>query len=244
MAKRSRPDPTDAPPAPAAEELNGAAPFDPNASVDQVDTRYLETLVGYNARRAALTVIGLFVPRMAEYGLRPVDFSILSVIRHNPGITSKQLCSALNLLPPNLVGKIATLDQRGLLLRHPHLLAFIGRNYLPDEQGRWYFQNGPQRVYVELQSAPWILRVDSAAQHFATSTHTGVHVEAQFAVSDEAGHVYLATDAGLGLVHTIDMLHLAEALDTGHWRMVQCEAAKLPGRFGFVRSPWQDASTP
>ena len=120
MAKRSRPDPTDAPPAPAAEELNGAAPFDPHASVDQVDTRYLETLVGYNARRAALTVIGLVVPRMAEYGLRPVDFSILSVIRHNPGITSKQLCSALNLLPPNLVGKIATLDQRGLLLRHPH----------------------------------------------------------------------------------------------------------------------------
>ncbi len=135
-------------------------------------------------------------------------------------------------------------QSKGSLLRHPHLLAFIGRNYLPDAQGRWYFQNGPQRVYVELQSAPWILRVDSAAQHFATSTHTGVHVEAQFAVSDEAGHVYLATDAGLGLVHTIDMLHLAEALDTGHWRMVQCEAAKLPGRFGFVRSPWQDASTP
>ena len=81
---------------------------------------YLETLVGYNARRAALAVIGQFVPRMAEYGLRPVDFSILSVIRHNPGITSKQLCTALSLLPPNLVGKITALDARGLLLRHPH----------------------------------------------------------------------------------------------------------------------------
>lgn len=102
---------------PAADAL---PPVDPAPTVDQVDTSYLETLVGYNARRAALTVIGLFVPRMAEYGLRPVDFSILSVIRHNPGITSKQLCSALNLLPPNLVGKIAAMDKRGLLVRHPH----------------------------------------------------------------------------------------------------------------------------
>ena len=96
------------------------APADAFPSVDTVDTAYLQTLVGYNARRAALTVIGMFVPRMAEYGLRPVDFSILSVIRHNPGITSKQLCSTLNLLPPNLVGKIAALDKRGLVLRHPH----------------------------------------------------------------------------------------------------------------------------
>ena len=81
---------------------------------------YLETLVGYNARRAALAVIGQFVPRMAEYGLRPVDFSILSVIRHNPGITSRQLCAALALLPPNLVGKIGALESRGLLARQPH----------------------------------------------------------------------------------------------------------------------------
>lgn len=89
-------------------------------AVDEVDTRYLKTLIGYNARRAALTVISLFVPRMAEYGLRPVDFSILSVICHNPGITSKQLCSVLDLLPPNLVGKIDALVRRGLLERHPH----------------------------------------------------------------------------------------------------------------------------
>ena len=92
------------------------------AVVETVDTTYLETLVGYNARRAALTVIGQFVPRMAEYGLRPVDFSILSVIRHNPGVTSRQLCDVLSLLPPNLVGKIAGMEKRGLLLRRPHPL--------------------------------------------------------------------------------------------------------------------------
>ena len=73
------------------------------ASVDQVDTGYLETLIGYNARRAAPTVIGLFLERMAVYGLRPVDFSVLSVIAHNPGVTSRQLCTCLGLQPPNLV---------------------------------------------------------------------------------------------------------------------------------------------
>ncbi|WP_028605288.1 MarR family winged helix-turn-helix transcriptional regulator [Ottowia thiooxydans] len=96
-----------------------------SASAEEVDTSYLQTLVGYNARRAALTVISLFVPRMAEYGLRPVDFSILSVIGHNSGITSKQLCKVLDLLPPNLVGKIGSLEQAGILERRPH--PFDGR---------------------------------------------------------------------------------------------------------------------
>lgn len=89
-------------------------------SVERVDTSYLETLLGYNARRVSLQVIELFNQRMAAYGLSPVDFSVLSLIRHNPGITSRQLCSALSLLPPNLVGKISLMEQRDLLTRKPH----------------------------------------------------------------------------------------------------------------------------
>ena len=85
-----------------------------------VDTRYLETLIGYNARRAALTIIEVFLQRMSVYDLRPVDFSVLSLITHNPGISSRQLCSALNILPPNLVGMINALEKRALILRQPH----------------------------------------------------------------------------------------------------------------------------
>ena len=48
---------------------------------------------------------------------------------------------------------------KGSLLQHDKLIAFINRNYLADEQGRWFFQNGPQRVYVELAATPWIWRV-------------------------------------------------------------------------------------
>lgn len=89
-------------------------------SVDQVDTSYLEGLLGYNARRAALAVIEVFLQRMAVYDLRPVDFSVLSLVAHNPGITSRQLCSTLGILPPNLVGMINALEKRELIARQPH----------------------------------------------------------------------------------------------------------------------------
>lgn len=90
------------------------------ACVEQVDTRYLQSLMGYNARRAALSIIELFLERLAPYGLKPVDFSVMSTIGHNPGVTSRQLCAALNLLPPNLVGLIQSLEARGLIERKPH----------------------------------------------------------------------------------------------------------------------------
>lgn len=92
----------------------------PSASVDTVDSSYLESLVGYNARRATLCIIDLFLQRMAVYDLRPVDFSILSLVTHNPGITSRQLCSTLGILPPNLVAMVGALDKRGLIQRAPH----------------------------------------------------------------------------------------------------------------------------
>jgi DNA-binding MarR family transcriptional regulator len=89
-------------------------------AVDEVDTGYLDSLIGYNARRAALAVIGVFMQRMTIYDLRPVDFSVLSLIMHNPGITSRQLCTTLGLLPPNLVGMINALEQRKVIARKPH----------------------------------------------------------------------------------------------------------------------------
>jgi DNA-binding MarR family transcriptional regulator len=93
---------------------------DPVPFVEKINTRYLETLLGYNARRAALSIIGVFLERMAEYGLRPVDFSVMSLIGHNPGITSRQLCSALGLLAPNLVGMVNALEKKGWIQRMPH----------------------------------------------------------------------------------------------------------------------------
>jgi DNA-binding MarR family transcriptional regulator len=92
----------------------------PAGRSDRLDAHVLETLVGYNARRAWLIVSNLFAERMAPYGLKQIDFSVLSLLAHNPGATSRQLCSTLDILPPNLVSLVATLDSRGLIERRPH----------------------------------------------------------------------------------------------------------------------------
>lgn len=86
----------------------------------QVDTRFMESLLGYNARRASLVIIGEFLKRMAVYELRPVDFSVLCLITHNPGITSRQLCNVLGIHPPNLVGMVNAFEARKLIVRKPH----------------------------------------------------------------------------------------------------------------------------
>jgi len=88
--------------------------------VEEVDTSYLEGLVGYNSRRAALVIIEVFLERMAKYDLRIVDFSVLSLVTHNPGITSRQLCNTLGILAPNLVGMVNAMEKRALITRRPH----------------------------------------------------------------------------------------------------------------------------
>jgi DNA-binding MarR family transcriptional regulator len=90
------------------------------AETGPIDTRFLDSLLGYNARRAALVIIDLFLKQMAVHELRPVSFSVLSLIHHNPGLTSRQLCTALGLLPPNLVALLNTLVKRALVERRPH----------------------------------------------------------------------------------------------------------------------------
>jgi DNA-binding MarR family transcriptional regulator len=89
-------------------------------AIERVNSRFLQSLLGYNARRATLTLIGGFMERMAAFNLRPVDFSILSLIRHNPGITSRQLCHELNVLPPNMVGSLKAFEKQDLIARSSH----------------------------------------------------------------------------------------------------------------------------
>ena len=113
-------------------------------AVDQVNTSFLETLLGYNARRAALTIIEVFLERMTKFGLRPVDFSVMSVIEHNPGVTSRQLCAALNLLPPNLVGLIQSLEARGLIHRRPHPTDGRAMGLHPTPEGSALMQQAEQ----------------------------------------------------------------------------------------------------
>lgn len=123
---------------------------------------------------------------------------------------------------------------KGSLLRHEKLVDFIHRNYGRDDAGRWYFQNGPQRVYVELQATPWIWRL---AADGSVASHTGQAARVQQCLVDETGRVYLETDLGFGLVHTQDMVQASDAVESGRWLPQEVRAADLPGRFGYVTSP-------
>lgn len=108
---------------PRARLSKTSAPVEPTSlpsAQGAVDTSFLRTLVGYNARRAALSIIEVFVERMGVYELKVVEFSVLCLVGRNPGITSRQLCATLDVMPPNLVGLVATLERRGLIERRPH----------------------------------------------------------------------------------------------------------------------------
>lgn len=124
---------------------------------------------------------------------------------------------------------------RGVRLEHEGLIAFIHRNYEADARGCWFFQNGPQRVYVELEAAPLVWRVGPGGDVVA---HTG---QAAGPVSeclmDEQGRVYLAAAMGLGLVHSLDVSAVAGLLEQGRWPLREVLAADLPGAHGFVPSP-------
>jgi hypothetical protein len=125
-------------------------------------------------------------------------------------------------------------QHKGSLLRHDKLISFIERNYEPDTRGCWYFQNGPQRVYVELEDTPLICRVSSSGE---VRAHTGQDLPVQAVWTDERGHVYLQTAMGLGLVHSQDVIHAAELIERGDWTLQTLLHEELEQRFGFCRSP-------
>jgi len=134
------------------------------------------------------------------------------------------------------------LASKGSLLKHDKLIDFIQRNYTADDsstsqaKGQWFFQNGPQRVYVELEATPFVWRVGSTSD-FEVTAHTGQVAITQRCIIDEHGRVYLETALGFGLVHTQDMLQAANAIESGLWVPQEVLAHDLPKRFDYVRSP-------
>lgn len=127
---------------------------------------------------------------------------------------------------------------KGERIEHEKLRAFITRNYSVDARGCWFFQNGPQRVYVELETSPVVWRLDAQRQVQAPN---GEVVQATQCLTDEAGHVYLlASWQGqpvLGLVHSLDVPAVAQALEQGTWPLESVTAQVLAQRYPFVRSP-------
>ena len=127
---------------------------------------------------------------------------------------------------------------KGSRIEHEKLLAFIHRNYARDEQGAWFFQNGPQRVYVELEAAPFVWRLQRGEGPLQVQAHSGQAAGAVHEVLlDEADRLFLATELGLGLVHSLDMHEAAEMVEAGHWVPAAVRFAELPARYGYRLQP-------
>jgi hypothetical protein len=90
------------------------------------------------------------------------------------------------------------------------LLGFINRNYTHDEQGRWYFQNGPQRVYIDLEATPYIVRTDPEHGYVL---HTGeVLKDIDAAWMTEAGQLVLKSGEVIAQLDDRDMVQCLSRL--------------------------------
>jgi hypothetical protein len=123
---------------------------------------------------------------------------------------------------------------KGSRLQHEKLIEFIQRNYASDADGCWFFQNGPQRVYVELQHTPWVWRIGFDGE---VTSHTGLPAKVLVSYLDESGRLYLATSLGVGLVHTVDMERAALMVEKGAWAPEAVAQATFQTRFRFECSP-------
>lgn len=140
---------------------------------------------------------------------------------------------------------------------------FIGRNYARDGEDRYYFQNGPQRVYVALDYTPYVYRLDEGGSAFVahTGAPAGVVKRAFF---DEEGSLVLSAALGVGVVLDRDLAATLERFSDRAGRPLDGEtlfrrvhagerlaarlmgvevavssvrAREVPSRFGFVARP-------
>jgi hypothetical protein len=126
---------------------------------------------------------------------------------------------------------------------------FIGRNYEHDDQGRWFFQNGPQRVFISLGYTPYVYRMASdpaAGAAYRMQTHTGrAATRIEGAWIDDAGIVLIATEHGIGVIDDRDLERLLpcftdaasetlpeDAIGTAVERLQAGEGAALHLRYG------------
>ncbi|HET8883270.1 MAG TPA: DUF2946 family protein [Solimonas sp.] len=84
---------------------------------------------------------------------------------------------------------------RGETISRPQIIDTIARNYACDERGCWYFQNGPQRGYVQLEVAPFVLRVGDDGERLLTHNRLPVERPTR-AFIDGEGSLLLATEHG------------------------------------------------
>ena len=135
---------------------------------------------------------------------------------------------------PAVYGWLA-LDRRGNWLIKGERIAnqalrdFISRNYGSDSAGRWYFQNGPQRVYVTLDYTPLVVHYDGDELR----DHCGRPFAARETYLDDEGSVLLAGEDTVALLDDRDLARFADSAAS----LQRINHDQIQGRFRFVKEP-------
>ena len=119
--------------------------------------------------------------------------------------------------------------QRFERITNAALREFIARNYEADSAGRWYFQNGPQRVYVALAYTPLVVHYEGDE----LVDHCGRPFAARATYLDDEGSVLIAGERRIALLDDRDLGRFADAEAS----LQRITRAEIPARFGFVQAP-------
>jgi len=98
----------------------------------------------------------------------------------------------------------------GQVIKHVAFNEFISRNYACDTLGRYFFQNGPQRVFINLDATPWIARINPGHQGLELATQCGQSMEPNAALSDEKGNIYIIGLIDQAIYEDLESLQFAK----------------------------------
>ena len=118
---------------------------------------------------------------------------------------------------------------KGERIGNPALREFIGRNYEADERGCWFFQNGPQRVYVRLAYTPLVVHYEGDRLF----DHCGRLFVSRSTYQDDEGSVLIEGDLGIALLDDRDLERYADSAD----ELPRIHRSEVAGRFNFVSEP-------
>ena len=118
---------------------------------------------------------------------------------------------------------------KGERIANQALRDFISRNYENDSEGRWYFQNGPQRVYVALDYTPLVVHYDGDELR----DHRERPFSPRETYLDDEGSVLMEGEGTIALLDDRDLARFADAASS----LRRIKSSEIQGRFGFVKEP-------
>lgn len=144
-----------------------------------------------------------------------MDQSVLDALKRWPNVPAVYGWLSLSARGAWRLHPLGDAQQGGLGegISNSQILGFMNRNYSSESDGRWFFQNGPQRVYVRLDAAPYILHLRPEHQQIVTHNELVVDRVSEWLI-DEQGQLYAKTNLGPARMDDRDLLALSDVLTT------------------------------